>query len=1199
MDPNQAVPDDVESIAPTLALGTAPSESRNVSSSHGGEDKEAFFQMMKEWFMEFVRTNLATQQPLPPPHLQPVLVAPQGVELLRVNKPPFDKIRIYGAEKFIASVDDDPERAEFWLEDTIWVFDKLSCTLAECLKCAIFLLWDTAYQWWNTLVSVVPREKVTWEFFQTEFQKKYISQGFLDQKHKEFLELKHGRMAVTEYDRDFLRLSKYAREYVSTEKIMCKRFVDGLNEDIKLLVGILELKEFVILVDRACKVNELSKEKRKADSEARDSRKRLMNKPYQSSSKKFRDSYTHPNASIELVEKDKNQNVRPSNIANRGRPPRNVRNVTSSRGVTKDLAIGSEARAPTRSYAIFALEDTSSPYVITGTFSLYDINMIALIDLGSTHSYICMNLVSNKSLPIESIEFVIKVSNPLGTYVLVDKVCKNCPLMTRGYYFLVNLMLLPFNKFDVILDESSELPVVISSTSAQKCVRKEVEFAIELVLGTSPISIASYIMVLTKLKELKSQLQELTDRGFERPSFSTWGAPVLFVKKKDGSMRMCIDYRQLNKVTIKNKYPFPRIDDLFDQLKGATVFSNVDLRSGCYQLRFKDSDVPKTAFRMRAYAIRTGEDASSSDVITGTFSLYGTNVIALFDVILGMDWLTLHNAVVNCRRKIIELKCQNNEILRIESDELSGLPIVISLMSAQRYVRKCFEAYLAYVLDTKVSESKNESVPVVYEYPDVFPEELPGLPPIREVEFAIELIPGTSLISIAPYRMAPTELKELKAQLQDSSDRGFARPSFSSWGALVLFVKKKDRSMRMCIGYRQLNKVTIKNKYPLARIHDLFYQLKGAMVFSKIELRSSYYQLRVKDSDVPKTTFRTRYRHYEFLVIPFGLTNAPTIFMGLMKLIFRPYLDRFVVVFIDDIIIYSRDESEHAEHLVIVLQTLRDKQMYAKFSRCEFWLREVRFLGHMVSADGIRVDPSKIFAVIEWKLPKNVSEKDVKFEWSEKCQQSFDQLKALLTEAPVLVQPESGKEFVIYSDASLNSLGCVLMQEGKIVAYASRQLKPHEKNYPTHDLELAAIVIVDRLTKSAHFILLSEKQIYGVDLIRETEEKVKIIHDCLKVASDCHKSYMDLKQKDIEFQIEEKVFLKVSPWKKILRFGRKGKLSPRFIRPFEIIERIEPIRILARETKELRNKRITLMKILWQRYGVEEATWEPEEAMRK
>ena len=195
----------------------------------------------------------------------------------------------------------------------------------------------------------------------------------------------------------------------------------------------------------------------------------------------------------------------------------------------------------------------------------------------------------------------------------------------------------------------------------------------------------------------------------------------------------------------------------------------------------------------------------------------------------------------------------------------------------------------------------------------------------------------------------------------------------SPWGAPVLFVKKKDGTLRMCIDYRQINKVIVKNKYPLPRIEDLFDQLKGAGAFSKIDLRSGYYQLRVKDEDVPKTAFRTRYGHYEFLVMPFGLTNAPAAFMDLMNRVLRPCVDQFVVVFIDDILVYSKDTQEHEQHLRIVLETLREKKLYAKLSKCDFWLKEVSFLGHIVSAEGIRVDPAKIEAVVNWKSPQNVT----------------------------------------------------------------------------------------------------------------------------------------------------------------------------------------------------------------------------------
>ncbi|KAA3473634.1 reverse transcriptase [Gossypium australe] len=966
-------------------------------------------------------------------------------------------------------------------------------------------------------------------------------------------------MTVSEYERKFVRLNRYACERVSSEATMCQIFEDGLNENIKLLVGSLGINEFVVLVERACKAEELGKEKQKAEFESKDIRK----------------SVAHRSTSFEIAQ----------------RPLERVLFKMRDRAALQlevDHLVSGEVGVVHREGLRIRLIDQMLVYRLELTPSVPE----------------------RRPHP--------QISSPC---MLVDKVCKSCPLMIRDMCFPADLMLLPFDEFDIIL---------------------------------------------------------------------------------------------------------------------------------------------------------------------------------------GMDWLTMYDAI---------------------------------------YLRKGCEAYFTYVIEEKVTVKKIESVPVVNEYLDVFPEELPGLPPVRE--------------------------------------------------------------------------------------------------------------LRVRESDIPKTAFRTRYGHYEFLVMPFGLTNAPAVFMDLMNRVFRPYLDWFVVVFINDILIYSRDETEHAEHLRLVLQILREKQLYAKFTKCEFWLSEVSFLGHIISA----------------------------------------------SEAPVLVQPESSKEFVVYSDASLNGLGCVLMQEGKVIAYALRQLKPHERNYQTHDLELAAIVyalniwrhylfgekccvysnhkslkylmtqknlnleqrrwlellkdyelvidyrpgkanvvadalsqkllftlramnanlamtddgvliaelkakpsfvqqireaqgidddlrakrsrcdsnvnsefqiddeaclrfknrlyvpknselnrmiceeahnskfsihpgttkmhndlkqhywwlvpsglfqsilipewkwdritmdfvaglpltpskkdsiwiIVDRLTKSAHFIPictdfsldklaelcvsqivrlhgvpvsivldrdprftsrfwkklqnalgtklhfstafhpqsdgqseriiqiledmlrycipefegtwerylplvefaynnsfqssikmapyealygrkcctplywteLSENKIHGVDLIKEAEQKVALIRDSLKAASNRQKSYADLKRKDIEFQIGDRVFLKVSPWKKILKFGRKGKLSPRFIGSYEITECIgpvayrlqlppelekiynvfhvlmlckyrsdpshvicpteveiqsdmtyeeEPICILTREVKELRNKRIPLVKVLWQKHGVEEATWESEDLMKE
>ncbi|KAL4030346.1 hypothetical protein IC575_008582 [Cucumis melo] len=344
-----------------------------------------------------------------------------------------------------------------------------------------------------------------------------------------------------------------------------------------------------------------------------------------------------------------------------------------------------------------------------------------------------------------------------------------------------------------------------------------------------------------------------------------------------------------------------------------------------------------------------------------------------FDVILGMDWLAANHASIDCSRKEVTFNPPSLASFKFKGGGSKSLPQVISAIRASKLLSQGTWGILASVVDTREADVSLSSEPVVRDYPDVFPEELPGLPPHREVEFAIELEPGTVPISRAPYRMAPAELKELKVQLQDLLDKGFIRPSVSPWGAPVLFVKKKDGSMRLCIDYRELNKVTVKNRYPLPRIDDLFDQLQGATVFSKIDLRSGYHQLRIKDEDIPKTAFRSRYGHYEFIVMSFGLTNARRV--------------------------YGLDE------------------------------QSVSFLGHVVSKAGVSVDPAKIEAVTGWTRPSTVSEvrsflglagyyrrfvenfsriatpltqltrKGAPFVWSKACE---DSLRPKLVTAPVL-----------------------------------------------------------------------------------------------------------------------------------------------------------------------------------------------------
>ncbi|GJS27096.1 putative nucleotidyltransferase, ribonuclease H [Tanacetum coccineum] len=325
-------------------------------------------------------------------------------------------------------------------------------------------------------------------------------------------------------------------------------------------------------------------------------------------------------------------------------------------------------------------------------------------------------------------------------------------------------------------------------------------------------------------------------------------------------------------------------------------------------------------------------------------------------------------------------------------------------------------------------------------------------------------------------------------------------------GAPVLFVKKKDGELCMCIDYRELNKLTIKNRHPLLRIDDLFEQLQGTCYFSKIDLRRGYHQLRVHEDDILKNAFRTRYEHFEFTVIPFGLTNSPAVFMDLMNRVCKPYLDKFVIIFIDDILVYSKSKDEHEVHLRLVLELLKKEELYAKFSKCEFWLQEVQFLGHVVNQNGIHVDPSKIEAVKNWKAPTTPSEirsflglagyyrcfianfskiakpltsltqKNKKYEWGVEQEEAFQTLKDNLCNALILSLPDGVEDFIVYYDASKQGLGCVLMQRGKVIAYASRQLKIHEKNYTTHDLELGAVVFAVKTWR--HYLYGTKSVIY-------------------------------------------------------------------------------------------------------------------------
>jgi hypothetical protein len=477
------------------------------------------------------------------------------------------------------------------------------------------------------------------------------------------------------------------------------------------------------------------------------------------------------------------------------------------------------------------------------------------------------------------------------------------------------------------------------------------------------------------------------------------------------------------------------------------------------------------------------------------------NVMPLgsYDCLFGMDWLDQHHAILDCRNKAFT--CLDEEG---NQKTVQGIPKVvaireISAMQLKKCYRKGCQLFAAHV-----EETPNDNVSsigdhvVLKEFEDVF-QEVPGLPPKRDIDFSVNLMPGATPVSKDPYRMSTPELKELQLQLEEIMKKGYICQSVSPWGAPVLFMKKKDGTLRLCIDFRQLNKVIVKNKYPMSRIDDLFDQLKDEKIFSKIDLRSGYHQVRIKDEDISNTAFRKRYGHYEFTVVPFGLSHAPFVFMCLMNGVFRDYLDKFVIIFLDDILVYSKSEEEHEQHPRMVLQVLRENQLYAKLSKCSFYQEKIHYLGHIISKDGIVVDPEKIKAIRGWSVPKNVTEvrsfmglagyykgfiagfsriahpitslqrKEKKFQWTEDCERSFQQLKQLLTSAPILMIVDLNEEFVVCTDACKEGLGRFLSQNGFIICYESKKLKEHERNYATHDLELASIV--HTLNKWRHYLM--------------------------------------------------------------------------------------------------------------------------------
>ncbi|XP_035539641.1 uncharacterized protein LOC118344015, partial [Juglans regia] len=906
------------------------------------------------------------------------------------------------------------------------------------------------------------------------------------------------------------------------------------------------------------------------------------------------------------------------------------------------------------------------------------------------------------------------------------------------------------------------------------------KFVIELEPATTPVHKAPYRMFPTELKELKVQIEELLVKGFIRPSSSSWGALVLFVKKKDETLRMCIDYRELNKVTVKNKYPLPRIDDMLDQLQGAAIFSKIDLRSRCHQLRIRDfviaflDDIliyshdeeehkrhlrivlkilrehqlfvdgfsrlssPLTAltrkkaryvcikqceksfqelkkrltlapvlalpepdkpyvvysdgskmglgcvlmqkgrniayaslqlkdhernypthdlelagskeagrrnlrnFDLEAESSRTTEECASrfipcetSDSSTDricfheqgqpiedteleiehrlnemqvnmyfdydlqaifyvsqdsvaeeadevpssstsskkstaaygrgsspqwlndcgevrvdkqvlvTFSIGKYQDEVLCDVVpmhaghilLGRPWQydrrVTHDGFKNMysfekegktiklapltpsqvyedqlklksesekeieqkrKKKIVEPREKKER----ESSERKG-KAKVSFYARESEVKRAFFAdrpmiFLVYKESYLTLDETNQSLPslavsLLQEFEDVFPEEMPNeLPPIRGIEHQIDFVPGAAIPNRPAYRSNPEETKELQRQVEDLMSKGYVRESMSPCAVPVLLVPKKDGTWRMCIDCRAVNNITVKYRHPIPRLDDMLDELHGSCIFSKIDLKSGYHQIRMKEGDEWKTAFKTKYGLYEWLVMPFGLTNAPSTFMRLMNHVLRAFIGKFVVVYFDDILVYSKNLNEHIEHLRYVFDVLRCEKLYANFKKCAFCMEKVVFLGYVVSTKGIEVDEEKVKAIKEWPTPKSITEvrsfhglasfyrrfvkdfstiaapltevikKNVGFHWGANQENAFATIKERLCSAPVLALPDFNKAFEIECDASGIGIGAVLMQDRRPIAFFSEKLSGASLKYPTYDKELYALV---------------------------------------------------------------------------------------------------------------------------------------------
>ncbi|KAA3487114.1 Retrotransposable element Tf2 [Gossypium australe] len=1104
-----------------------------------------------------------------------------------------------GAEMFRGISGVAPNAAEYWLEAVERIMDDLDLTEEEKLKGVVSLLRDEAYQWWLTVRDGTVADRITWDFFKAAFQGKYIGSSYVDAQRRAFLNLVQRNRSVAEYEAEFLRLSRYARGMVAIDHEHCVQFEDGLRDDLRVLIALQREREFVVLVEKAKIAEEVKRSEKQNQGRDRGRNKRNFGASGSAGRFQKRTRLDGPSrVARPVVESGPQRCARcgrshsgecwmgsrgcfrcGSTDHRRGRGPTRGRgNFGRGQGAPGRGAGSTDARQPGLVYTARRRKESDTPNLITGTKVPLEVQGVVF----ST------NLME---LSFEEFDLILGMDWLLKYQANLDCAAKHMVLRT-----------LEGEEVVVIGERRNYLSNVVSALKAERMVRKGSE-AIDLLPGTASVSIAPYRMAPKELKELKAQIQELLDRGFIRPSVSPWGAPMLFVKKKDGTMRMCIDYHQLNKLTIKNKFPLPRIDDLFDQLK--VVFSKIDLRSGYHQLKVKEADIHKTVFRTRYGSLRIPSNVVRVDpkkieavlewkppksvaeirsflgmagyyrrFVEG-FSLIATPLTKLLQK-RGSVSLAEKEFAVYCDASYTGLGCvlmQDGQVVAYASRQLRphelNYPTHDLELAVVLFALKSWRHYLYG--EKSIIYTDHKSLKYLFTQKELNLRQRRWIELLKDYDCLIAYHPGkANVVADALSRRVISDLRAMFAHINLYDD-----------GSLLAELQ-----------------LGIDNE-----IADLSVNGDGVLCFQgKICMP--------KDSELRRRILQEAHSS-PYTMHPRGSKSKTSVAFGV------------VTAGKDSTVEMGKDQDGLCSGLPLT-PSKKDLKL-AKL-----------YVAEIVRLHGVPVSI--------------ISDRDPRF--TSKFWKTLHQALGTKLDFSTAFHPQSdGQSERVIQILEDMLRGCVIDFRGSWEGFLPLAEFAYNNSYQSSIQMAPYEALYGRKCRTPTcWTELGECQLLGPELVFETEDKLKIIRTRLKEASDRQKPYADLKRKDIEFAVGDRVFLKVSPWKKVLRFGRKGKLSPRFIGPYRVLKRVgpvayqlelpselsqihdvfhvsmlrryrsdpshvvsveeievrpdlsleeEPVWILERDVKVLRRKTVPLVKVLWQNHSSEEATWEPEDAMRQ